>query len=276
MLRPLAAAALFAAAPVGAGAPERIVSINVCADQLVLMLADRARIASLSHLAADPRVSAMADAARGLPRNHGQAEEIVLLKPDLVLASAFAAGPTNALLRRLGYRVVEVPVAGSLDDIEENIALVAGAVGAPGRGRTLAATFAAETAGPARRPETAPMAALYWANGYSSGPGTLANAVVEAAGFRSLGRALGIRGAGVLPLETMLAAAPDFLVLGEGWGGAALAGAARDHPALRRRFPDRRRIALPQRFWLCGTPMVAHAIRRLAGRRASLAGEGMR
>jgi len=35
-------------------APQRIVSLNLCIDQLVLMLAEHGRIASVSYLAADP------------------------------------------------------------------------------------------------------------------------------------------------------------------------------------------------------------------------------
>lgn len=272
-------AAALAAAPAGAAGaaakPERIVSVNVCADQLVLMLAERRRIASLSRLAADPEVSAMSRAASGLPRNHGQAEEILPLDPDVVVAGAFSARAAASLLRRLGYRVVEVPVATALDDVARNVALVAEAVGEAAKGRALIREFEAEIAAVRRRADPgspAPLAALYWANGYGSGPGTLANALVEAAGFRTLGRRLGIAGTGILPLETLVAAAPDVLILGRLRGGAALAGAALDHPALARGLAGAARAALPDKLWLCGTPPAAVSIlRRLARLRAEVA-----
>ena len=266
----LACALALAAAPAPAAKPRRIVSTNVCTDQLVLMLAERARIASLSHLAADPRVSAMSREAAGLPVNHGLAEEIIPLAPDMVIAAAFATRATNTILRRLGYRVLEVPVATGLGAIERNILAVAEAVGEPDKGSALARRFAARmAAGRPRRTDPAPLAALYWANGYTSGTGTLANAVVEAAGFRTLGRALGIAGTGVLPLETLLAARPDVVILGREREEPALAGAVLRHPALVRAFAGRPAIRIPENLWLCGTPRIAAAFERLARLRAA-------
>lgn len=267
-------AAPVAAPPGAAAKPERIVSVNVCTDQLVLMLAERRRIAALSHLAADPQVSAMSRAAAGLPLTHGQAEEILPLDPDVVIAGAFSARAATRLLARLGYRVVEIPVATALDDVARNVALVAEAVGEPGKGRSLIREFEAEIAAlrrPADGAAPAPMAALYWANGYGSGPGTLANALVEAAGFRTLGRRLGIAGTGILPLETLIAAAPDVLILGRLRRGRALAAAALDHPALARGLAGAVRVALPDNLWLCGTPLAVSVLRRLARLRADMA-----
>ena len=74
----IAAAAILwvaaAASPVHAKA-QRIVSINLCADQLLLMLAERDRIASLSFLADDERSSLLADEVGAIHTNRGGAEE---------------------------------------------------------------------------------------------------------------------------------------------------------------------------------------------------------
>ncbi len=267
----LACAVALAAAPSTAAKPERIVSTNVCTDQLVLLLAERARIASLSHLAADPATSAMSREAAGLPVNHGLAEEIVPLDPDLVIATAFSTRATNTILRRLGYRVLEVPVAADLAAVGTNILTVAEAVGEPDKGRALAARLASRIAAATpREPGPPRLAALYQANGYTSGTGTLANAVVEAAGFRTLGRTLGIVGTGILPLETLIVARPDILILGRERAGLALAGAAPRHPALARSFAGRPVIRIPDNLWLCGTPCVAAAYERLVRLRIAL------
>ena len=92
-------AALMAAAE---AKPRRIVSINLCADQLLLMLAGRENIVSLSYFATNPEISYMAEAAHGIPVNHGRSEEILLLRPDLVLTGPFTTRTTAALLRRSG------------------------------------------------------------------------------------------------------------------------------------------------------------------------------
>ncbi|MDF2368041.1 ABC transporter substrate-binding protein, partial [Sneathiella sp.] len=201
----------------GAAKPARIVSMNVCADQLLLLLADRDQIVSLSYLATDEETSTMAKQAVGLPINHGLSEEILPLEPDLILAGEYTTRPTVFLLRKLGYRVIELPAANNLYDIRANIRTVADAVGAPERGRALITAFDKKLPSSDMLAEEvgAPIAALYWANGFTSGEGTLANSVVKAAGFRNLGSELGIRGTGQVPLETLIISKPDLLIVGE-------------------------------------------------------------
>ena len=60
--------------------PQRIVSMNLCTDQLLMMLADREQIISLSYAAADPNQSLVADKVGDIPLNYGHAEEVVPLK----------------------------------------------------------------------------------------------------------------------------------------------------------------------------------------------------
>jgi iron complex transport system substrate-binding protein len=56
-----------ASAAVAQPRPQQVASLNLCTDQLLLALADRAQIASLSRLARDPPVSFLAGQAEGLP-----------------------------------------------------------------------------------------------------------------------------------------------------------------------------------------------------------------
>ena len=251
--------------------PERIVSMNLCTDQLVMMLADRDRIASVSYLAANPQASALAEEADGLTLNHGLAEEILPMEPDLVLAGSFTTRPTVALLRRFGFSIVELPVASSLDDIRANIRTIAEAIGEVSRGEAMIAEFN-ETLQqlPAAETQPPPLAVMYWANGFTSGEGTLANAAVEAAGFRTLGRALALTGTAQLPLETLLNADPDVLIVGRQREDPALANEVFRHPALGRVFDGRPMISVPDYLWICGTPFVAQAVARLADLRANL------
>jgi len=77
--------ALALAAP-AAAAPQRVVSLNLCADQFLVLVLPRERIAALSPLAEDPTLSAVAEQARGLPRVRPAAEAVLPLKPDLAVA----------------------------------------------------------------------------------------------------------------------------------------------------------------------------------------------
>lgn len=268
----VAVAAVFWTAACAAATPARIVSTQLCADQLLLLLADRERIAALSYFAADPNLSAMAAAAEGLPRVNASAEAILPLEPDLVFAGAFTAQPTVFLLRRLGQRVVELPVAGTFDEIRANIRRVAEAIGEPARGDQLIDAFDRDLARLPPPPEfaDAPVAALYWSRGYTPASTSLAAEATRRAGFVDLGRKLGIEGAARVSIERLLLAQPDLIVRAER-GAAALADLPVRHPAIRKAFGEDRVIAMPDRLWLCGAPFVAKAVERLLAQRRALA-----
>ena len=123
--RLLLLAILVALLPLEAGASEersqRIVSLNLCADELLLRLADREDVASITFLGADERFSSVAALAEGLHVNHGKAEEVLPLHPDLVLAEPYSARSTTQLLRRAGISVLDLPVPTSFQEVYQQI-----------------------------------------------------------------------------------------------------------------------------------------------------------
>src|SRR5262245_20537950 len=94
MLGLLAAAVLCVAPGRAADAPRRIVSLDLCTDQMLVELVPRDRIAAVTHLAADPTVSAIPEKARGILITHGDAEDVLRLDPDLILAGPFGVRST--------------------------------------------------------------------------------------------------------------------------------------------------------------------------------------
>ncbi len=68
-----------------ADAPKRVLSFNLCADQLVVALADPEQIAGLSPYATDPRCRWLPTRPGILKKVDWQAESTILLQPDLVL-----------------------------------------------------------------------------------------------------------------------------------------------------------------------------------------------
>ena len=277
----LAAAALCVVLPEGtraADAPRRIVSLNLCTDLLLLALAEPSRIAALSFLSTDPDLSYYAADARALPRIRGSAEEVVPLKPDLVLAEAHSARTTVALLRRLGYRVLDLPVAATLADVREEIRTLARVLGEEAKG---AALIAAMDEGLARlapgEAGAAPGALVYLANGYVPALPSLPDELLRAAGLRNLAPELGLAAGGRLALEALLVADPDLLVLEEARADAAsLADALLAHPTVRARLGTARLIRMPAQYWTCGGPFVVHAARLLADARVRRVAEGRR
>lgn len=255
--------------------PQRIVSLNLCTDQLVLELVGRERIASISFLARDPEFSAVADKAKGMAVNRGLAEEIVPLRPDLVLAHKYATRQSVAMFQRLGIRVVEIDLPENLAAVKTQIAAVAEAVGEVARGQAMIADIERRLAALPPSSGPRPTAAIYEPSGFAFGANSLADAILQAAGFDNLAAKLGIGGYAQLGMETLLASPPDVLVVDDtATDRRSMAQQFLDHPALRQRFTGNRRVAVPRRLWICGGTSIVEAATLLA--QARVAREGRR
>ncbi|NDW00352.1 ABC transporter substrate-binding protein [Salipiger sp. PrR002] len=260
MLRRALLCLALATAPLAGAAgepPARVVSMNLCTDQLAMLLAAPGQLVSVSNLASDPHSSAMADEARAYPANHGQAEEVWLLRPDLVISGSFTAQAAVQMLRRLGTEVLTLPPAYSLDDVPDRIRAVGVALGREDRAEALIAEFQTQLA--ALRAEIArhPTAALYYANGYTTGDNTLAGEILLAAGFDNIA---GPGGGGHLPLEALAMADPDALITARSYPGASRSEEILTHPVLRQIREARAGHQMTGSDWICGTPHVLRAI----------------
>jgi iron complex transport system substrate-binding protein len=248
------------------------VSINLCTDQLALMLAGDGQLISVSKLAQDPRSSSMAQAAQALPTNGSGAEEVFLLQPDLVLAGTFTAAATVQMLRDLGIRVEVFAPATSLADVPARTAQMGKALGREAEARVMIDRFNMELdqlrqPGPSR-----PRAALFYVNSYTMGAKTLAGDILNAAGFRNVAAEAGLPFGGTLALEQMVMLDPDVIIQGRDYPGQARAEDPLDHPALSRM---RGKLAgqLTDRDWICGTPQTLNAVRAMRDLRIAIAGD---
>lgn len=259
----LAAYALFATPGLAQG-PKRVVSMNVCTDQLAMLLADEGQLLSVSYLASDPNSSALAGQAGRYAVNHGLAEEIYILKPDLVLAGVYSTRTTVGLLRELGIPVEEFPPSASFDDVRAEFRRMGDVLGTRGRAEAILATFDAELAKLQAQPVPGRRIALYYANSYSSGAGTLVDAVVGAAGLRNIAHEFGLTGTGILPLEALVMADPDMIaVADQQYDAPALAQQNFRHPAFLAFSARKQTVVLPSALTVCGGPFTLEAVRLL-------------
>ncbi|MCA0869946.1 ABC transporter substrate-binding protein [Seohaeicola saemankumensis] len=268
-LSTLAALVLTGAAAWG-DAPRRVVSVNLCTDQLALALAAPGQLVSVSRLAHDPDSSAMADAARAYPTNGSGAEEVFLLNPDLVLAGTFTADATVQMLRGLGMQVELFAPARSLDDIPDRITRMGALLGREAQAEQMVASFRADLAELSRAPDTRPRAALYYVNSFTLGDQSLAGAILNAAGFDNIATEVGLDWGGALPLEQLVMLGPDVIVRGRDYPGQSRAEDNLTHPALRTLTETRVAGTLTDRDWICGTPQVLNAIRDMRDLRLSM------
>ncbi|OUI87614.1 ABC transporter substrate-binding protein [Acetobacter tropicalis] len=262
---------LVAAVPAPARAAKRIVSLNLCTDQLALMLADRAEIVGLSPLVQDCSGSVLCQKAQDVPVLSSTAENVIGAHPDVVLAGQFTARVAVKAAREVGAKVLTLPPASSLVDIPVQIMQVAQAVGHPERGQQMVDAFLKRLAllSISRQAED-PVAAVYEANGFVAGAGSLPDDVLAHAGLRNLSTVAGITAAGRVPLETLLAQQPDLLVRDRSGQGYSLAQAMLDNPVLKRFFSGKHVVDIPASLWLCGLPQTLDAVALLRHARNNL------
>lgn len=255
--------------------PRRIVSLNLCTDQLLADLVPRESIAAVSFLATDRSLSAAARSLEGLKQVRGTAEEVLALQPDLVIAGEYTTGPTVDLLRRLGVNVLVVPLASDFDGMKETLRTLGKATGSLPRAEEMIADFDARLAAARSVVPARPTAVAYQVNSLASGAGTLLDAALDAAGFRNIARDAQLGPAGRLPLEELVAAPPDLIVLANAADDfkTVLADNLR-HPAFQALLAKRPHVHLPMPLWMCATPRIADAVELLASmKRTGIAGE---
>jgi iron complex transport system substrate-binding protein len=258
-----ASAAMVASSP-GVGVADSrpfVASINLCADQLVLALADAEQIRTVSWLAADPEESLFSAAAAEHELNYGSAEELLRFDPDVVVAGAYTNTFARNLLVQLGYRVVALEPENSVADIERNVRLVADAVGHPERGAAWVAAVRAEAATlAATRPAQALAAVVVRPGGFTVGRHSLADELMTLAGVRNVAAEQGLDRWGSLSMESLLRSTPELIVLtGYRLAQPSLANAVLEHPALARLRAERRTATIASAYWSCGLPQSLHS-----------------
>ncbi len=239
--------------------------MNLCTDQLAMLIAKPQQLLSVSYLAADPSASLLAERAQGLHHNRGLAEDIVRLKPDLILAGTYTTRATVNLLKRLGFSLVQFKPAYSFADIRQNILKMGAVLGREQAAAKVLETFEQQLGQSGRYGESTRLViGSYGANSYTTGASSLESEIVEAGGYAHLGSQLQLSGTVRLPLELLIMADPDILMT---WQHDATkpdrASAILKHPALKKWFADERQIRVDSRYWICGTPYTVQAIQQL-------------
>ena len=233
-------------------AATRVVSLNLCTDQLLVLLAPE-KIAALSPLAGDPTVSFVAARAASLPVVRPSAEAVLRLHPDLILAGPFGAQTTVALLKAEGLTIHRITLPQTFPAIRAQTRRLALLLGVPERGAALIRAMDATLAGvpPPPRPRTA---IALEPRGFTEGPASLMGAILRAAGLTNLsdGKRLGA--------EALMRLAPDLLVVPEAPHFPSLATDLLQTPALTS-IPRR---SLPPALTLCAGPFTAEAVAMLA------------
>lgn len=266
---------MFTAAAGAQVRPQRIVSTNMCTDQLLMRLVEPERIMSMVWLswekdATPPEFQPVL--ARAKP-NHGLAEEVLMMEPDLVVTGTFSARFTTELLRKLGRKVVLLTPENNFEDYYANIRAMGEAVGEPARAEKLIADFQMRLAAlqaqipPGEMPVYADIGVNFWV----AGKDTLYTHVVNAGGFRTLGEAAGITGYGGIPLEQLVQMKVDLISISSADDKSpSIQTESLHHPLLRKMAREIPRLDIPARYTTCPTPETLDAIAMLVEARKQI------
>jgi len=263
------AAALVSAAAGAAPAPQRIVSMNLCLDSVLVELVPREHILALSQYSRDPWRSTIAAVAQKLPYTNETAEEVVALKPDLVITSRHSAIATRNALRRVGVRFELFGVPDTVAESFSQIRKLAALLQRQEQGEALIARIEGAIARARPPPGTRIVtAAVYQPGGMSAGLSTVTNELMEIAGLHNVAVDHGIEDYRPLSLEQLISSPPQILLVGETTRGAPThAERVVHHRALRALQSRMLRESFPARLIYCSGPTMIDALDALVAAR---------
>jgi iron complex transport system substrate-binding protein len=262
-----------------ARAPQRIVSTNLCADQIVLALADPRQIRALSPFARDPHQSFLAAQAMDFPQSHGTIEDLVEKNADMVLVGPYDQSVHSEAFHRYGWSVVSVSAWAGLEHGEAELRRLGEVFGHPERAEVMIADMRAartEARALAAQHKGEPVRiALIQRRGYTPRDGLLLMALAD----------LGIepplwpeqrRNPFFVSIEDLLVARPALLAMMDNADAGDTESTAKsqkhpdqgqaflDHPALQALWPSNGRIRIPELLTACDGPSTAPMIRMLS------------
>lgn len=262
----------------GSAIPQRVVSMNPCVDAILKEIADPEQIAGISSYSQDPLSSSVPMTwAAQFPAVGNEAEDIIARRPDLVIAGSMVAPQTVKALERLNIPLLQLGVPASVAESKAEIAGVAAAIGRKDRGEALNHAIDRAVYSAAPSPDARTPSALIWQDsGLVPGKDTLANELLEKAGFHSMSEQLGLSQWDILSLEDLVWSSPDIVMTGmAGMAGVGGSGDARmkRHPVLRDNRVPMTIAEFPSHLLHCGGPVIIPTIQRLSHIRAQWVSE---
>ena len=119
--------------------PQRIISMSISTDEILIDLVPSSRIAAFSRLVDDPGISNIVERAQSVgSRVDGQSSEAIMaLHPDLILIPDFVKPEVIQSLRDMNLQVYVYKTPKSFEDVRQCIRFLGEAVGEKERGEMM-------------------------------------------------------------------------------------------------------------------------------------------
>jgi iron complex transport system substrate-binding protein len=236
-----------------ASASLRVASLDLCADEYLLLLARPGEIVSVSRLAHDRYDNVLWREGRRFPPNDGSIEDVVGRRPSLLVTTRGGGRASGAIASRLGIAVLALSYPTTIGEVEMTMVRVARALGDVHR----ADPWRRRLARLQRTKITQRDAIFLGSGGHSVSTGSLGAQWMALAGFQQRNLP-----GGRATLET-LATRPPQVVLRSTYrrGQQSLGQRWLDHPLVHR--SRGRAIDTDGRPWTCAGPLILGEIERL-------------
>lgn len=242
--------------------PKQILSVNLCADQMLIALAPKERIVALGPFARDPVLSFFSRRAEAFPQVRARSEALFQIEADAITVGPFDNAFMRQMMRRRQIEEIVVGRWTSTAEVLQGVSSFADAIDERLAGEKLIAEI--QTGLKAlqglvdRRP--APSFLMLHRRGFV-GEGGLVSELLEMAGLIDAAKGQSSR---FLSVESIIALRPDLLVV----SGRNLKAEDRglellEHPALALLYPGERRITTPDVLTICGGPSTPALIHHL-------------
>lgn len=200
--------------------PQRIISVGLAMDNILLSVTDPERVVGVTTLATDPDWSYVADRVEPHMSLVGQlnAEQVLALQPDIVLVAVWNDPDVVHQLRNLGIALYTFTTFDSVADALDNIARIGAITGDDAQAQRLIDGFyrrygeiAFRIAG-RERPRV-----LSWDDwSATAGPGMSIHDVIELAGGVNVAAEHGIDGWHTIDAEALIQMNPDVIITPSG------------------------------------------------------------
>ncbi|HWR38612.1 MAG TPA: ABC transporter substrate-binding protein [Patescibacteria group bacterium] len=257
--------------------PQRIVSLSIASDEILMELVAVSQIAALTYTSDDVGISNITEEAKQVKgKVRANAEAVIGLNPDLVLFPDWQPLDLVQVLRDAGLPVYVFKSARSIAQVRQNITEISQLVGESEKGAVLISrmdhSLAEVSAQVQSLPETERQVAARFSNmGGSGGIGSTFDDICRQAGVRNAAAIAGLDTNGSLSKEQLVQINPDFLLLPT-WDYTGKKDLnqykqeVQDDPALQtvRAVQQKRLIQIPDRYLFCTSQHIVKGVRSVA------------
>ncbi len=241
--------------------PMRIASLSPCVDAILYEIADENQILGLSHYSFDEKSSSIdVNYAKKFKPLSGGAEDIIAIKPDLVIAGSHISPQTIAQLNKLEIPVFTMGSPQTIEEAKTQINDIAQKIDQEARGQTFISKIDQAINNAKKDDNLKPKAIMFQGGGIVPGAGTLGDEMLKKAGFENVASQYSNSAYNVLTLENLLFNPPQIMLSDANFNN----GRVISHPALKKAKVSIYSANFPSKYLNCAGAKLVPALNRLS------------